>query len=296
MVYKLKGQNKKSSVYSNFRTSFATTVARPSFRENSVAQIYDPIQGRRFNGNIDLKQTTIHNADLRFERFFGRTEIISASAFYKRFINPIELVSFDLAPNEVKPVNAGLADVYGAELEIRKAIGFNDANKSHLSLIIGSNFTYVISKINMNKVMINKGTDLVTEKSLREENARDGEKISDFRPMYGQSPYVVNAFVTFKNDSLGFIFNASYNVQGKRLAVIGVGRLSDVYEQPFHSLNMKISKEMGKTKSWNASLAAQNLLFSAKRKTYQSHNTNSMIYDYYYQGMTVSGTITYTLK
>ena len=296
MVYKLKGQNKKSSVYSNFRTSFATTVARPSFRENSVAQIYDPIQGRRFNGNIDLKQTTIHNADLRFERFFGRTEIISASAFYKRFINPIELVSFDLAPNEVKPVNAGVADVYGAELEIRKAIGFNAVNKSHLSFIIGSNFTYVVSKINMNKVMINKGTDLVTEKSLREENARDGEKISDFRPMYGQSPYVVNAFVTFKNDSLGLTFNASYNVQGKRLAVIGVGRLSDVYEQPFHSLNMKISKEMGKSKSWNTSLAAQNILFAAKRKTYESFNADSMIYDYYYQGMTITGTLTYTLK
>ncbi|MES2587753.1 MAG: TonB-dependent receptor plug domain-containing protein [Bacteroidota bacterium] len=296
MVYKIKNKNENKSSFTNLRSAFATTVARPSFRENSVAQIYDPIQGRRFNGNIDLKQTTIHNADLRFEHFFGRTEIISASAFYKRFINPIEIVSFDLAPNEIKPVNAGVADVYGAELEIRKAIGFKAENKKHLSFVTGCNFTYVISKIDMRKVFINKGTELVTEKSLRQENARDGETIGNYRAMYGQSPYVVNAFATFKNDSIGLTFNASYNVQGKRLAVIGVGRLADVYEQPFHSLNVKVSKDLGKTKSWNASLAGQNLLFSKKRKTYESFNTDSMIYDYYRQGLTVTGTITYTLK
>ena len=295
MVYKLK-RTEGSKSFTNFRSAFATTVARPSFRENSVAQIYDPIQGRRYNGNIDLKQTVIHNADLRWEHFFGRTELVSASVFYKRFINPIEIVSFDLAPNEVKPVNAGTADVYGLELEARKAIGFKKENQQHISLVTGVNFTYVVSKIDMNKVMINKGTEMISEKQLRQNNAREGEVISDFRPMYGQSPYVVNAFVTFKNDSLGLICNASYNVQGKRLSVIGVGSLPDVYEQPFHSLNVKVSKDLGQKKIWNVSLAGQNLLFSSKRRFYESYKTDSMVYDNYYQGMTVTGTITYTLK
>lgn len=293
MVYKL---NSSEKAQHNFRLGYSKTVARPSFREISVAQIYDPIQGRRYNGNIDLKQTDIHNLDLRWEDFFGRTELISASVFYKRFINPIEIVSFDLAPNEVKPVNAGVADVYGAEFEIRKAIGFKAESKRHLSFVTGANFTYVLSKIDMNKVLINKGTDLVTEKSLREANAREGEKIGNYRPMFGQSPYIINAFVTFKNDSLGLIINASYNIQGKRLAVIGVGQLPDVYENPFNSLNVKISKDLGKKRYWNVSLAAQNLLMSKKVRSYISYKAENQIYDTFYQGMTISGTLTYTIK
>ncbi|MBI2259360.1 MAG: carboxypeptidase-like regulatory domain-containing protein [Flavobacteriia bacterium] len=286
----------KGSNVSNIRTSYAKTLARPSFREISVAQIYDPIQNRRYNGNIELKQTTIHNLDLRWEYFYGRTELLSASVFYKRFINPIEIVSFDLAPNEVKPVNAGTADVYGAEVELRKAIGFKKEHQSHLSFVTGINFTYVVSRIDMNKVLINKGTEFVTEKSLREENAREGEEIGNYRPMYGQSPFILNAFTTFKNDKLGLIFNLSYNVQGKKLAIIGVGRLPDVYEIPFHSLNCKIGKDLGQKKFWNISIAAQNILNRTKTRSYISHQAENQIYDSFYQGMTFTAAITYTIK
>jgi hypothetical protein len=84
--------------------------------------------------------------------------------------------------------------------------------------------------------------------------------------MYGQSPWIVNAFVTYKNDSIGLMANLTYNVQGKKLAVIGVGLIPDVYEQPFHSLNMKISKTFGKVHEgessprWQGSFRATNLL------------------------------------
>lgn len=318
-VYKI---NKKadSANYertTNWRLAYTQTVARPSFKEKSIAQIYDPIQGRRYNGNIDLLQTTIHNVDARWEYFFGRTELISASAFYKRFINPIEIVAFDLAPNEVKPVNAGVANVYGGEFEIRKAL-FGLRKDDNYGMVAGANFTYVVSQIDMDQVLLNKGSDLVSERQLRQENAREGEVIGQFRPMYGQSPMIVNAFVTFKHDSLGakklgFIANLSYNVQGKRLAVIGVGQLPDVFEQPFHSLNFKASLKFGKDQRWKASLAAQNLLFNARRLSYESFGDfeaaeqltlglskndwiNSRLYSYFYQGMTVQASIALTLR
>jgi len=296
MVYKLetKADSSHYARYTNFRAGFATTVARPSFKEKSISQIYDPIQGRRYNGNIDLKQTTIHNADFRWEYFYGRTELISASVFYKKFIDPIEVIANVAAPNEVQPVNAGEANLYGGEVEFRKAIGFK--NKSHLSLIAGTNFTYVLSQIDMNKVKTSVGGIEYTEKEVREQNARDGEVISDYRPMYGQSPYIINAFLTFKNDSLGISFNASYNVQGKKLALIGVGSLPDVYEQPFHSLNLKASKSLGASKYWTASISAKNILMNAKRKLYESYNSTSQVYEYYYQGMTISASISYLIK
>ncbi|MEJ6616599.1 MAG: carboxypeptidase-like regulatory domain-containing protein [Crocinitomicaceae bacterium] len=298
MVYKI--EKKADSVhyarYTNIRAAYATTVARPSFKEKSIAQIYDPIQGRTFNGNIDLKQTTIYNADLRWEYFFGRTELISASAFYKRFIDPIELIAYNSAPNETQPLNSGAADIYGAEIEMRKAIGFNKKGKEHLSFMVGANFTYVISKIDMNQVKITTGGVTQTEKEIREINKREGETIGNYRAMYGQSPYIINAFVSFRNDSLGLTCNLSYNVQGKKLAVIGVGSLPDVYEQPFHSLNLKVSKTLGKERRWNASITASNLLMSVRQKHYESYNAESQVYDYFNQGMTISGSVAYTLE
>lgn len=278
----------------NLRASYSQTLARPSFREKSIAQIYDPIQGRRYNGNIDLLQTTIHNADFRWEYFYGRTEVLSVSAFYKKFINPIEIVSFEVAPNEVKPTNAGEAEVYGIELEARKRIGWTE--KDFVKLFVGANFTYVQSRIDMNKVFIDKGATTQTEKEVRQANAREGEVISDYRPMFGQSPYLVNAFVSFSQDSLGIDANLSYNVQGKRLAVIGIGAIPDVYEQPFHSLNFKISKKFGKDMQWKGSLTATNILNNAQRRFYEGFGAEPQIYDYLLQGRTISASISYTLK
>lgn len=298
----------RSERNTNFRGAYTQTVARPSFREISISQIYDPIQGRRYLGNIDLKQTLIHNADLRWEHFFGRTELVSASAFYKKFINPIEIVANVAAPNELKPVNAGESNVYGAEFEVRKAIGFRYTPGK--SLLAGANFTYVVSRIDMTKVNVTVGDSVISEYEVRKANARAGEEINQFRPMYGQSPYIINAFLTFKHDSLHLMFNLTYNVQGKKLAVIGVGNLPDVYEQPFHSLNMKVSKGFGKiykgedAPRWQVSLRAQNLLnmfdknktFTVKQQKYEAYKAQSQYFLYMNPGMTFSGSVTYTIR
>ena len=126
-------------------------------------------------------------------------------------------------------------------------------------------------------------------------NAREGEVIPDYRPMSGQSPYIINGFLTFKNDSLGLTVNASYNVQGKKLAVIGVGALPDVYEQPFHSLNLKVSKSVGASKNWKASISAKNILLSSRAKYYESYESAPQIYEYFNQGMTITGSISYLI-
>ena len=41
----------------NIRASYSMTTARPSFKENSAANIYDPITERFFVGNTDLVPT-----------------------------------------------------------------------------------------------------------------------------------------------------------------------------------------------------------------------------------------------
>lgn len=301
MVYKIrkKADSTHAERSTNFRGAYTQTLARPSFREISISQIYDPIQGRRYLGNINLKQTLIHNADVRWEHFFGRTELISASAFYKKFINPIEVVANVAAPNEFMPVNAGEADVYGAEFEIRKVVG---PDTKTFRLTVGGNFTYVVSRIDMNKVTTEVGGKVFTEKQVREANAREGEVIGDYRPMYGQAPYIINGFLNYRNEELRLMINMNYNVQGKKLAVIGVGSLPDVYEQPFHNLNLKISKDLGKIHEgeseprWNVSLRASNILDNARRRYYEAYQAESQIFDYLHQGRTFSGSVSYTIR
>ncbi len=303
----------------NWRMAYTQTVARPSFREKSIANIFDPIQGRRYNGNMDLVQTTIHNADLRWEYFFGRVELLSASGFYKRFINPIEVTTLRKNPRDVQPINAGVAEVFGAEVEMRKSIGFNDPKKPWRSFVLGANFTYVVSRVDMNQVLVDDGNNgEITQKEDREQHARTGETIGDYRPMFGQSPYIVNGFLTFQNDSLsngkfGLIMNVSYNVQGKRLAVIGVGQLPDVWEQPFHSLNFKASFRFGESQQWKGSIAAQNVLLNTRRRSYESYGDkealeatlgsltdseyiDQRLYDSFYEGITVTASISCTIS
>jgi hypothetical protein len=142
----------------------------------------------------------------------------------------------------------------------------------------------------------------MTEKEVRQANARDGEVIGDYRSMYGQSPYIINAFANFSNDSLYLSCNISYNVQGKKLAVIGVGGVSDVFEQPFHSLSLKVSKGFGKVLEgesaprWTASITGRNLLNQARRRWYESFNAESQVFDYLHRGIIVSAAISYTIK
>lgn len=277
------------------RGAFSKTVARPSFREKSIAQVFDPILGRTFNGNILLAQTDIYNFDFRWEKFFGRTELVSASAFYKRFYNPIEIATYEQAPNEVLPVNAGQADVYGLEFEIRKAIGFNSKDKKHLSLVAGTNLNYIISQIDMTKVLVNKGDTVISEYDNRVANARGDEEIKRYRPMYGQSPYSINAFVNFKNDSLGLMLNLSYNVQGARLAVIGVGLIPDVYERQFNSLNFKASKTFGENERWSTSLTVRNILNSTRVQYFQGNNNRRENYYSFKPGVSATASISLRL-
>jgi outer membrane receptor protein involved in Fe transport len=241
-------------------------------------------------------ESKIYNADFRWERFFGRTELISASLFYKKFYNPIEIATYEQAPNEVRPVNAGEAEVYGLELEARKAIGFKKESKQHLSFTVGVNYNYIISRIDMTKVMINKGDFIVSEFEIREANKRGDEVVSKYRPMFGQSPYSINTFATFINAEKGFTFNLSYNVQGARLAVVGVGIIPDVYEQPFNSLNLKATKSLDKDEKWLLSVRGQNLLNSTQNQLYVAHNAESKIYNSFKPGVTVTATVSYKIK
>lgn len=268
----------------NLRGSFNRTLARPSFKEKSIAQIYDPITKSTFVGNIDLLQTNINNYDLRWEYFMKPGEMFALSGFYKQFDNHIELAAFREDPNTVKPRNATSSWVYGAELELRKNLEF--IAPSLRDLAIGTNLTMVKSFVDMSTIAVdNSGT---TEKELRELYARDGEVIGDTRAMAGQSPYIINAYINYGVPTIDLNINVSYNVQGETLAIVSSGAVPDVFTVPFHSLSFNAYKGFGNNNSSRITLGLDNILNDVREQVYQSYNTSDNLFSTFNPGMQIS--------
>jgi len=138
--------------------------------------------------------------------------------------------------------------------------------------------------------------DDVTEFQSRTNNLRNGETLSHYRSMFGQSPYIINAGLNYTNDTLGFETQLTYNVQGKRLAVVGVGEIPDVYDREFHSLNLKLAQRFGKGKQWQGSLTVTNMLNDRRERLYESFNANPQVFEAWNPGRRFSLGISYLMQ
>jgi len=246
----------------NLRFSYSRTIARPSFKELSFAQIQDPISNRAFNGGLfpfdtnddqwdgDLSETHINNFDLRWEIFLSKGQTYSVSAFYKSFEDPIELVRIPAAQtsNELQVRNVGDSYVYGAEFEFRTSVGL--ISPSLDKFFFSGNVTLTESVLQMTNV----------EFVGREAFARPGEDIDDTRQMQGQAPYVVNAGLSYEDLDIGLDAGLFYNVQGPTLTVVGTRLFPDVFTEPFHSLNFNMNKSFGADERLSLNFSVTNIL------------------------------------
>ncbi|MFH6983234.1 TonB-dependent receptor [Marinoscillum luteum] len=275
MVYSL-----KENV--NLRGSYGRTLARPSFREKSIAQILDPVSGVTFSGNIDLEQTNIDNFDLRWENFFGREEMVSVSAFYKKFNGHIEQTRFELEPREVTWQNIGGSYVYGLELEFRKKLPVE-------GLMLGSNLSWAQSHVDMTQIIVSRdeiNNTMTTEYESRKQQARTDETIDKDRVMAGQAPYLINAFLNYSDFNGINSLSLSYNVQGESLSVVGVGQVPDVYVKPFHSFNLNVTREIGERKNGQIRFTIDNILGDSKEQVWKNHESGDELFSRFDEGRT----------
>lgn len=231
----------------NIRLNYGRTIARPIMREMALYSNFDFIGGYLISGNNDLNRTLIDNLDLRLEWFPQYNEIISISAFYKFFQDPIErAIDSTTTSNNAYVLryrNVDEAVVFGLEFEIKKHLGFiADPLK---------NF-----RVGLNTSLINSRID-IDEGELAAIRAVDPDA-EDFRPMYAQSPYIVNANLAYINDTLGTSVTVNYNVFGQRLVEVGRTGTPNVYEQPRPRLDVNILQKINER--WGVRVAAQNLL------------------------------------
>ena len=251
---------------SNLRGSFARTIARPSFKEKSIAQIFDPLSNTFWIGNIDLIESDINNFDLRYEYYFRGGQTIAVSSFYKTFVNPIEVVVVNQnTPDQFTARNNGDAQVYGMELEAKKTLEFISPSLRDLSLNL--NASYIISKLEMDD----------EEYNARANNLREGETLERTRDMQGQSPYLINAGLSYDNYDKALEASLYYNVQGPSLARVGIGNIPDLYNDPFHSLNASVKKSFGPANNTSVQFSISNLLDDTIDTSYRSFDAADQI-------------------
>ncbi len=256
----------------NLRFGYGKTVARPTFRELAQYTTFDFVGDAFEVGNSNLTRTSIENFDLRFEVFPRVGEYIAASIFYKKFTSPIERVTspFNNEPKDGLTFffrNVPEATVYGTELELRKGLDFISPSLANFK--IGTNVSFLVSEIDINP----------QELETIRVNQPDAEAT---RPLFGQSPYLVNALVSYAGENNGLSINASYNVIGPRLFLVSTGGTPNVFEQPRHLLDLNAKQKI--TPKTSVKLSAQNILdapfrftqnYSNKEYTYQSFQVGS---------------------
>jgi len=262
----------------NLRFGYSRTLARPTFRELAPFASYLFAGDYVMVGNPELTRTLIDNIDLRWEIYPNQGDLISASLFYKKFDNPIERSIDPRAQNtQISFVNVPSATVYGVEFEIKKELAFisNEKNKFRT----GVNASYIFAQTQIDQAEYEARLEI-------DPNA------SSTRPMFGQSPWIANAFFSYFNLPLNLSATASFNMWGKRLSIVSRGRVPDVYEQSRPSLDVVLEKGLGER--FSLGFKAQNLINPDNYKTYD-FNGNSYDFERFALGRTYSISLKYAL-
>jgi outer membrane receptor protein involved in Fe transport len=103
--------------------------------------------------------------------------------------------------------------------------------------------------------------------------------ISDTRPLYDQSPYVLNIDFTYSNPRSGTTATLIYNEAGPRIVITKLNT-DDVYDQPVSVLDFILSQRIGR--HMTVKFGAKNLLDPKIERTYGKNS--SLLYSSYTRG------------
>jgi outer membrane receptor protein involved in Fe transport len=226
------------------RGSVSRTVNRPELRELAPFEFKAIVGGLNTRGNPELVRATVDSFDLRWEFFPTGGEVLAASAFYKRFTDPIEGVIIGGADLFESYINAGEATNYGFELEARKNLGFVAEALSSFTGIV--NFTWVESQIE-----IPAGTSILTNLD---------------RPLSGQPDNVLNVVLEWAPERWeSTSVRLLYNSVGDRVILGGAQGLPDVLEDARATFDLTWIQ--GLWRELSVKLSATNVLDEERRFT-----------------------------
>ena len=229
----------------NIRICYSTTVSRPEFRELASFGYFDFLTNFSRKGNPALQRTKINNLDIKYEYFPGNGQILSATAFYKKFTNAIEQVNSSNEDRLLTFSNTPIANNYGLELEYRVGLGylFSSENKVLQALTLFTNAAIIQSKVDVSKIV---GTN------------------ADSRPLQGQSPYLLNSGLQYISADKKLSVSASLNRVGRRIETAGNVYERDIYEGVRTTVDLQVSRTFYKNLEVKLNfrdLLAQNIVY-----------------------------------
>lgn len=227
---------------SNLRFSFSNTVSRPEFRELAPFAFYNYTLDNILSGNPNLKRALIHNLDLRYENYPSAGQVFSISGFYKRFNNPIELIN--------RPGTSGASELYYTNIDLVQNFGVELEYRVNLASIFSTSSAQFFENTNFFT-----NASLIKSKVNVENIIGQG---SEDRPLQGQSPYILNAGLSYENPTLGFSLSASYNVVGRRIFIVGNTQEPHVWEKERHMIDLQFAQKI--KKNWELKLNIRDLI------------------------------------
>ena len=236
---------------SNVLFAASRTLTRPLFVESAPFRINTAAGTVETEGNPFLKNSSIYNADLKYEYYPSAGEIIAIGIFGKHLQNPIERMLISSSEVITSYINSDRALVLGVEFEFYRNLGkmFDASSDALNNMSIGFNGSYMHTNIHVNPEKIRKETYFNVAPTNFE------------RPLFGASPYLVNLDYTYRanwSENSFSTFALTFNRFGKRLFMAGTEGAGDVYEMPVNSLNIAINNQLAKNLSVN--LRAENVL------------------------------------
>ncbi|MCA4898820.1 MAG: carboxypeptidase-like regulatory domain-containing protein [Bacteroidota bacterium] len=220
------------------RAAYSRTLNRPEFRELAPFLFYQFEVDANIVGTPTLKTAFINNLDLRYEMYPNPGEMFSIGAFYKSFKDPIEIYNQIVGESpQFFYANSPEAYSVGAEIEFRKSLASLGVSKFLRNTSINTNAAFIKSEVDVGAAATNQAR---------------------FRPLTGQSPYIVNVGVYYNDEENGFSANVAYNVFGQRIFTVGDLLYPTWFEMPRNILDLQIAKQF--KKKYEIKFNAQNLL------------------------------------
>ncbi len=224
----------------NARFAYSRTIARPDFRELTPCIYYNVDDRITVIGSGQIKQSFTDNYDLRLEWYPAPGEVVSVSAFYKRFNLPVENVTYETSDGTYKlyPFNLDEATVKGIELNVRKSLGFLAPGSFLKDIYLSGNATLL-----KGNVKYDMGQLLTSVFGGEKDKNGTGDRN---RPLQGLAPYTVNAGLAYQGDIFGAAVN--YGRSGRKLLFAGLYEKYDQYEASRDVLDLQISARLLKNR------------------------------------------------
>jgi outer membrane receptor protein involved in Fe transport len=223
-------------------------------------------------GNPKLTTIALDSYDIRLEWFPNPGDLVSGGVFYKQLQGPVELIDKTIGvagEGQITWDNREAGQVMGVEFEARKSLEFLSRRLQGLTL--GVNASYIQSET----------------KHTKEELANN-PFAKETRPLYDQSPYIVNLDLNYEHPTSGTSLTIGANFTGERI-VLATSLGEDVYEHPPVSLDAAISQKFWK--HWTLRLAVKNILDPEYLQTLGA-GYGGPVFQSYHRGRTYALTLT----